>query len=43
LLLFANGKQKRISGGIMASTITDVPMSADEREAEFAALVRRQL
>jgi GTP cyclohydrolase IA len=27
----------------MASTITDVPMSADAREAEFAALVRRQL
>src|SRR5580700_7843187 len=32
-----------ISGGAMASTITDVPMSADAREAEFAALVRRQL
>jgi GTP cyclohydrolase IA len=27
----------------MASTISDVPARADEREAEFAALVRRQL
>jgi GTP cyclohydrolase I len=27
----------------MASTITDVPASADARELEFAALVRRQL